>query len=119
MSNNTTARPFEVGALITGKPKANNGVIDRIDSDGLILYNRGDRFFLTFDDVKKMYIRKPRKGSKEARDIVAKIGWMYLMAKKDADDMDWCVDDIADCQSMRTQSTCLKTAYETAKSMLK
>ena len=71
------AARFKVGNIIVGKPKVNNGTIKYIDQDGLIVYDAGDKFFLTFDDVEKMYIRKPRKGNKEARDIVAMLAWTY------------------------------------------
>ena len=75
------SRPFEIGDLLkirfnnqdlwaTALSKNNNGGCGRCDDNG--------RLFFKHDDI--LTIRSPRKGSKEARDIVAMLARKYREA---------------------------------------
>lgn len=89
MSNET--RPFEVGDLVVLKNGKTSIVIkefpdgfwiEPVEMTGNIWIDKHNEF------AKIKTIRKPRKGSKEARDIVAMLKWEYKNARYVTGDTD-------------------------------
>lgn len=78
-------RPFEVGDIVIGhtiyRPeKTLIGEIVGIEKERPVIHvEEGDGYYI--EDFVIKCIRKPRKGGKEARDIVAKLCLMYLNHK--------------------------------------
>jgi len=62
--------------------KTLSGTVESVLTDGVILCDKGDRWFLTFEDLEGCYILPPRKGGKEARDIVAMLASLHRKTLK-------------------------------------